>query len=258
MAPGESVCLSTVRRRPRRTDFPPRTPGSQWHRSIISATSPPSRQPLGYAQIMDFHRDFACSMRATFIVVCALLQSGCSIHTTPDGHSLWSGSRTSHVRKVLGEPDMIEEHEQSMWGPYLSTTFTYLQRGYAVKFTNRFVRRVVPIEPSERAYVEQRVRAYRDVVKTIHAGEKASVVIRRLGPPDYVVSGSLDDDAIERTTFGGAYFGQLETPPIPEWTGAYWKQQYVYVEFRGDRVQLANPMTTSQAGFLNDVLDHNK
>lgn len=180
--------------------------------------------------------------------VVALVVSGCTTYTTPDGCTLRSGSRTGQVRSMLGDPDLIDEYEGYMWGSYTTTVYTYLSRGYSVYFMNHWVRGVHPIAEHDRADIERRAVAFRNEVSKTRIGDQGRELLSRYGPPDFVVMhvNECDTACVERS---GNYAGELERLPPPKQVLCYWAERSVFVDVKRGRVVEARPLSQRDLGF---------
>ncbi len=181
--------------------------------------------------------------KAPFLLAAATISlSGCTIYETPDGHQLWSVHGPTTVQAELGKPDMIEEQDHYVFGPYTVTKYTYFDRGYIVRFVNHSVRGVRPIADADRADIERRLRAYREEVPRLSVGAAASEVIAVFGAPDHIEVQSSRDGTM-RSVYSGPYKGQIG-PSIPgEQVLCYWERRGVYVVVENGRVTKVRPLT---------------
>lgn len=184
-----------------------------------------------------------------FGVAATFLLAGCTIHRTPDGHGLWSGSGPSSVQSELGPPDLIEtlEHQYHSLGYNDFTWFTYLDRGYKVKFIDNWVRGVRVLTEEERPSLIRRSKAFREQVPLIKLDATSIDVLRTYGPPQYVFVGFYGKEEPCYTKVG-LYEGELEHPP--EYIAAYWHIRDIVVVLKNGRVQKVEPISDSDRNMI--------
>lgn len=182
------------------------------------------------------------------LFIAAAMLAGCTIFKTPDGHRLWSAHGTTAVQAKIGTPDMIEERESYYFGPYTSTTYTYLDRGYTVGFVNHLVRSVRVIADQDRADVERRVRAYREEVPKLPIGAPAHEAIAVFGPPNHVDVQRVVD-GITHGVYAGTYQGELPSAP-GEQALCYWAARNVCVVIESGHVVNVRPLTQWDIGVM--------
>lgn len=162
-------------------------------------------------------------------MVLVVMVGGCTVHRTPDGHGLWSGSRTGSVRSELGPPDLvIEGRVQGAGGSSIQTKYFYLDRGYMVWFVDGWVRGVFEFRENEREDLERSSAAYKNEVPKVQIGWSAAELLAALGTPEYVKVGVLKDDEPQFMRYG-AYGGEFERKAPPECVEGLWKERYIRV-----------------------------
>ena len=178
---------------------------------------------------------------ATVLAIVIVMMSGCTMHQTPDGHSLWSGSGRGSVRSELGDPDLVVEGDvYGFGGSNHVTKYFYLDRGYFVVLVDNWVSRVRMIPIHERPILVLQAKAYKEEVPKIAVGASTAEVLAQFGPPDYVRIGA-GDPGIVIPTIGGGYRVQRDVPL--DGVHAFWRSKYVFVAFVRGRVTEVRPFT---------------
>lgn len=190
-----------------------------------------------------------CLGRALLWVTPLCLMSGCAVYVTPDGQRLTASNSGEAVRGRLGEPDLIEEQDRFYMGPYVATTYTYLERGYAVGFVNHRVRAVRVLDEAGRAAAVLRVRAYREEVPRLALGAAGPEVLSVYGVPDHVDI-SREDGGITRGVYSGRYRSKEDLMLADCVVLCYWVSRGVFARLERGRVACVRPLTEWDLGVV--------
>ena len=144
---------------------------------------------------------------------------------------------------------MVEEQDRFYLGPYTSTTYTYLDRGYAVGFVNHRVRAIQVFDEMTYSEASRRGRAHREEVPRLRLGAAGVEALSAFGVPDHVDI-SWDDGRITRGVYSGRYRSADDLALADCRVLCYWLGRGVVARLEGGRVVLVRPLTQWDLGVV--------
>lgn len=145
---------------------------------------------------------------------------------------------------------MVEEQDRFYLGPYTSTTFTYLDRGYAVGLVNHRVRAIQVLDEVTHKDASRRVRAYREEVPRLRLGAAGVESLSVFGGPDRVDI-SWEDGGITRGVYSGRYRSADDLALADCLVLCYWLGRGVVARLESGRVVLVRPLTQWDLGVVD-------